>query len=146
MRPAAGKRLEVTEDPAGGAPAAVRFDGIAIEFDVAGGNVFRAVENVDLRVGAGEFVAIVGPTGCGKSTLLNAAAGLLNPAEGTFSIFGTGIAGLNEKAGYLHSLLFKRLHIHTVPTLHFHFDGSLERGIEMSRLIDEANATRAKDD
>ncbi|EPX98249.1 ribosome-binding factor A [Ralstonia sp. AU12-08] len=53
---------------------------------------------------------------------------------------------LNEKAGYLHSLLFKRLHIHTVPTLHFHFDGSLERGIEMSRLIDEANATRAKDD
>ncbi|MFX8227197.1 ribosome-binding factor A, partial [Acinetobacter baumannii] len=27
---------------------------------------------------------------------------------------------LNEKAGYLHSLLFKRLHIHTVPTLHFH--------------------------
>jgi ribosome-binding factor A len=41
---------------------------------------------------------------------------------------------------------FKRLHIHTVPTLHFHFDGSLERGIEMSRLIDEANATRAKDD
>ena len=101
MRPAAGKRLEVTEDPAGGAPAAVRFDGIAIEFDVAGGNVFRAVENVDMRVGAGEFVAIVGPTGCGKSTLLNAAAGLLNPAEGTVSIFGTGIAGLNEKAGYL---------------------------------------------
>jgi ribosome-binding factor A len=33
-----------------------------------------------------------------------------------------------------------------VPTLHFHFDGSVERGIEMSRLIDEANATRAKDD
>lgn len=53
---------------------------------------------------------------------------------------------LNRAAGHLHNLLFKRLHIHTVPTLHFHFDGSVERGIEMSRLIDEANATRAKDD
>lgn len=53
---------------------------------------------------------------------------------------------LNEAAGYLRSLLFKRLHIHTVPTLHFHHDKSIEQAIEMSRLIDEANATRAKDD
>ncbi|SPR96893.1 30S ribosome-binding factor RbfA [Cupriavidus taiwanensis] len=53
---------------------------------------------------------------------------------------------LNEKAGYLHSLLFKRLHIHTVPTLHFHHDTSVEHAIEMSRLINEANATRSKDE
>ena len=43
-----------------------------------------------------------------------------------------------EKAGLLHSILFKRLHIHTVPTLHFFHDQSIERGIEMSRLIDQA--------
>lgn len=55
-------------------------------------------------------------------------------------------AVLNEKAGYLHSLLFKRLHIHTVPTLHFHHDTSVEHAIEMSKLINEANATRSKDD
>ncbi|NOL49796.1 30S ribosome-binding factor RbfA [Pelistega europaea] len=48
-------------------------------------------------------------------------------------------AALNEKAGYLHSLLFKLLHIHTVPTLHFHHDDQLAHGIEMSRLIDRAN-------
>jgi ribosome-binding factor A len=48
------------------------------------------------------------------------------------------LAALREKAGYLHSLLFKRLHIHTVPTLHFHHDESVVRGVEMSRLIDEA--------
>ncbi|TAL89029.1 MAG: 30S ribosome-binding factor RbfA [Candidimonas sp.] len=48
-------------------------------------------------------------------------------------------AALNEKAGWLHSLLFKLLHIHTVPTLHFLHDGQLERGIELSRLIDRAN-------
>ncbi|VVE23048.1 30S ribosome-binding factor RbfA [Pandoraea terrigena] len=53
---------------------------------------------------------------------------------------------LNEAAGYLRNLLFKRLHIHTVPTLHFHFDQSIERAIEMARLIDTANATRAKDE
>lgn len=52
---------------------------------------------------------------------------------------------LGERAGYFHSLLFKRLHIHTVPTLHFHHDASVAHGADMSRLIDEANATRAKE-
>lgn len=52
---------------------------------------------------------------------------------------------LNEKAGYFHSLLFKRLHIHTVPTLHFVHDPSVERGADLSRLIDTANATRSKE-
>jgi ribosome-binding factor A len=33
-----------------------------------------------------------------------------------------------------------------VPTLHFHYDQTIERAVEMSRLIDEANANRAKDD
>ena len=55
-------------------------------------------------------------------------------------------AGLNHAAGHLHNLLFKRLHIHTVPTLHFHYDQTIERAVEMSRLIDEANANRAKED
>ncbi|MFX1734077.1 30S ribosome-binding factor RbfA [Paraburkholderia sp. A1RI_3L] len=53
---------------------------------------------------------------------------------------------LNHAAGHLHNLLFKRLHIHTVPTLHFFYDKTIEQAVEMSRLIDEANATRAKDD
>ncbi len=55
------------------------------------------------------------------------------------------VEALNEAAGYLHSLLYKRLHIHTVPRLHFVADESSARGIDMSRLIDQANATRAKD-
>ncbi|CAM3261084.1 30S ribosome-binding factor RbfA [Cupriavidus taiwanensis] len=67
-----------------------------------------------------------------------------------FTVLGADAAEteaiLNEKAGYLHSLLFKRLHIHTVPTLHFHHDTSVEHAIEMSRLINEANATRSKDE
>lgn len=52
---------------------------------------------------------------------------------------------LQEKAGYLHSLLYKRLHIHTVPTLHFVHDESVARGVAMSRLIDEANSSQGKE-
>ena len=52
-------------------------------------------------------------------------------------------AALNEKAGWLHSLLFKMLHIHTVPTLRFIHDDQLTRGLALSRLIDEVNRPAA---
>ena len=55
-------------------------------------------------------------------------------------------AALNEAAGYLRNGLFKRLSIHTVPTLHFHFDRTTERAADLSALIAKANATRAKED
>lgn len=45
---------------------------------------------------------------------------------------------LNEKAGWLHSQLYKLLHIHTVPTLRFYHDPQTERAIAMSSLIDSA--------
>jgi ribosome-binding factor A len=51
-------------------------------------------------------------------------------------------AALNEAAGFLRNGLFKRLAIHTVPTLHFHFDQTTERAAEMSALIRKANAPR----
>ena len=53
---------------------------------------------------------------------------------------------LNEAAGFLRNGLFKRLQIHTVPSLHFHFDRTTERAAEMSALIAKANSDRAKDD
>ena len=55
-------------------------------------------------------------------------------------------AGLNEAAGFVRNGLFKRLQIHTVPTLHFRFDRTTERAAELSALIAKANSTRAKDD
>ncbi|ALU90741.1 30S ribosome-binding factor RbfA [Herbaspirillum rubrisubalbicans] len=55
------------------------------------------------------------------------------------------LAGLRKASGYLRTQLGRRLTIHTLPELHFVHDNSTARGIEMSRLIDEANATRAKD-
>ena len=62
---------------------------------------YTAVSGVDLRVGAGEFVSVVGPTGCGKSTLLNVAAGLLAPSAGAVRVFGEPLAGINRRAGYM---------------------------------------------
>jgi ribosome-binding factor A len=56
------------------------------------------------------------------------------------------VEGLAKASGYLRNQLGKRLHIHTLPQLHFLHDTSTARGMHMSALIDEANATRAKDD
>lgn len=55
-------------------------------------------------------------------------------------------AALNEAAGFLRNGLFKRLSIHTVPTLHFNFDRTTERAADISALIARANANRAKED
>ncbi len=53
--------------------------------------------------------------------------------------------GLNQAAGFLRNGLFKRLHIHTVPTLHFVYDRTPERAADMNALIARAVASRSKD-
>ncbi|HEU4460029.1 MAG TPA: 30S ribosome-binding factor RbfA [Methylibium sp.] len=53
---------------------------------------------------------------------------------------------LNEAAGFIRNSLFKRLQIHTVPTLHFSFDRTTEKAADLNALIHRANATRAKED
>ena len=53
---------------------------------------------------------------------------------------------LKQAAGFLRNHLFKRLHIHTVPTLHFHFDRTTERAADMNALIAKAVSSRSKDD
>ena len=55
------------------------------------------------------------------------------------------LEALNHAAGHLRNLLFKRLHIHTVPTLHFIFDRTTERAADMNALIAKAVSSRAKD-
>jgi len=62
---------------------------------------YTAVADTTLRVRAGEFVSVVGPTGCGKSTLLNIGAGLLAPSAGEVRVFGEPLAGINRRAGYM---------------------------------------------
>jgi ribosome-binding factor A len=53
---------------------------------------------------------------------------------------------LNQAAGFLRNGLFKRLMIHTVPTLHFVFDRTTERAADMNALFAKAVSSRSKDD
>ncbi|SHF20109.1 ribosome-binding factor A [Lampropedia hyalina DSM 16112] len=53
---------------------------------------------------------------------------------------------LNQAAGFLRNGLFKRLHIHTVPTLHFLFDRTPERAADMNALIAKAVDSRGKEE
>ena len=55
-----------------------------------------ALQNVDLEVKKGEFVAIMGPSGCGKSTLLNILGLLDTPTQGTYLLNGVDVSTMNE--------------------------------------------------
>ena len=63
----------------------------------------RAVDRVDLQLGAGEMVALHGPSGSGKTTLLLLAAALLQPEAGTIRFQGRDLASLSdaERSDYL---------------------------------------------
>src|SRR5262245_56251484 len=64
----------------------------------SGGRTLTVVDRIDLAIGAGEFVAILGPSGSGKSTLLGLIAGLDRPSEGEVLLDGVPIQGLSEDA------------------------------------------------
>jgi ribosome-binding factor A len=53
-------------------------------------------------------------------------------------------AGLKRAAGFLRTQLAQRMQLRTVPTLDFKYDASVERGMKLSRLIDEAVASDPK--
>ena len=82
---------------------ALEFENLAVTFRSPedAGQGYCAVADTTLRVRAGEFVSVVGPTGCGKSTLLNIGAGLLEPSSGEVRVFGEPLRGVNRRAGYM---------------------------------------------
>jgi NitT/TauT family transport system ATP-binding protein len=58
-----------------------------------------ALDDIDFRVGEGQFVAVVGPSGCGKSTLLKILAGLIPASKGEARLGGTPIKGPRRDIG-----------------------------------------------
>ncbi len=62
------------------------------------GLVTKVLRAVDLRVGPGELVAIIGPSGSGKSTLLNIIGLLMSPTRGKLRILGQDVADLNDES------------------------------------------------
>jgi putative ABC transport system ATP-binding protein len=82
--------MAVTE-PNGDEPL-IDLRGVSRHYEIAGGTV-KALDEVDLRVRAGEFVVILGASGSGKTTLLNVIGALDSPTAGSLRIGGREITG-----------------------------------------------------
>lgn len=63
----------------------------------SGENLVKAIDNVNLKIEKGEFIAIVGPSGSGKSTLLHLLGGVDNPSSGKIFIDGNDISKYTSK-------------------------------------------------
>ncbi len=63
-----------------------------------GGQAVHALRDVDLRVGRGEYLSLMGPSGSGKSTLLNVLGLLDRPTSGTYRFLGDDVTALDDDA------------------------------------------------
>jgi NitT/TauT family transport system ATP-binding protein len=79
--------------------AAIEAVGIEHVFQGRDQLAVPAIDQVDLRVNAGELVALLGPSGCGKSTLLRIISGLIHPTRGTVSLAGAPPAAARTEHG-----------------------------------------------
>lgn len=73
----------------------IQFKQVSKWYKSAAGR-FDALKNIDLNIGEGEHVAIVGKSGSGKSTLLNMLTGIDHPSQGTVTINATEVHTLDE--------------------------------------------------
>jgi len=78
-------------------PLAIEARGIAKVYGT-GGVAVRALDGVDLRVEAGEFLALIGPSGSGKSTLMAILGCLDRPSEGSYRLDGEAVEALPGRA------------------------------------------------
>ncbi len=81
------------------APGSLELRGLSVAFPRRDEVPLRVLEGVDLRVGDGEIVSVIGPNGCGKSTLLRVVAGLLPATTGTALLDGGPIHGPDARVG-----------------------------------------------
>ena len=75
----------------------IQLEGVSKVYQAAQGEV-RALDDVSLTIGDGEFVAVRGPSGCGKSTMLSLVGGLALPTEGQISVAGFEISSMSATA------------------------------------------------
>ncbi|NEU55554.1 ABC transporter ATP-binding protein [Halorussus sp. MSC15.2] len=71
--------------------ATIDIDDLRKEFEIDGGSLLTAVDDVDLTVEDGEFLVLVGPSGCGKTTTLRCVAGLEEVTDGAIRFDGEDV-------------------------------------------------------
>ena len=75
----------------------MELSGICREY-VVGEEVVHALDHIDLKIDAGEYVSIMGPSGSGKSTLLNVLGLLDRPSSGIYRLQGEDVSNLDDNA------------------------------------------------
>ena len=73
----------------------VTIDSITKEYQ-SGDKVVKAVNDLSLEIGKGQFVVILGPSGSGKTTLLNIISGLVSPTDGKVMVGDKEITSLSD--------------------------------------------------
>ncbi|GGX05253.1 ABC transporter ATP-binding protein [Streptomyces malachitofuscus] len=98
---------------------------------------FTALDGIDLRIAAGEFVVLVGPSGCGKSTLLDLLGGLTPPTGGRILLDGTPVTGPGLDRG----IVFQQYALLPWRTA----QGNVEFGLEARGVPRRRRASRARE-
>jgi len=118
----------------------VRVRGVHKTFS-RGGEKIDVLQGLDLEVGKGEFLALMGPSGSGKSTLLNLIGGLDRPSAGSIEVGGVRIDELSEakltawRARHV-GFVFQMYNL--LPAL------TAERNVELPLLLTSLSSARRK--
>lgn len=107
----------------------------------SGENLVKAIDDVNLKIEKGEFIAIVGPSGSGKSTLLHLLGGVDNPSSGKIFIDGKDISKYTSKE----LALFRRRKVgliyqfyNLIPNLTVRHNIELPLKLDKRKINDEA--------
>jgi NitT/TauT family transport system ATP-binding protein len=79
----------------------IRMESVHVEYPTTDGCTKRVLDSIDLEIGTGEFVSIVGQTGCGKSTLLRLILGEQQPTRGRVNVNGFERSQPDPLCGYV---------------------------------------------
>jgi putative ABC transport system ATP-binding protein len=106
-------------DTSGGLRPAIALTGVNLSLGRGAARV-HILKDVDLHIGSGEAIGLVGPSGSGKSTLLMVIAGLERADSGSIAVAGTELAALDEDAlarfrGRHIGIVFQSFHL--IPTM-----------------------------
>jgi putative ABC transport system ATP-binding protein len=109
----------MNDTSAGGPVGAIELTGINLALGRGAARV-HILKDIDLHIGRGEAVGLVGPSGSGKSTLLMVMAGLERPDSGTVIVAGQNLGRLDEDAlarfrGRNVGIVFQSFHL--IPTM-----------------------------